>query len=133
MTPGVQRRDCPTIMCVVDRRRNPVARTLRLAGFEVIETFTTDQAVALCVSSHIDCVVLDQEFFIETEGWSVAQSLKMVRPTICVLLVSRAQRLNDNLPKCVDAAVSTRKPQEVVEAIRRMLNLGAEGANASAN
>ncbi|HEU5450801.1 MAG TPA: hypothetical protein VFU76_02390 [Terriglobales bacterium] len=124
MAPGVQRRG--TILCVVDRRRNPVARTLQHAGFTVIETFTTDLAVALCVSNQIDCVVLDQEFFVETDGWSVAQSLKMVRPSMCVLLVSRAARLNDKLPNAVDAIVSTRQPQDVVDTIRRLLDLGAE-------
>lgn len=118
-------------MCVVDRRRNPVARLLRQAGFTVVETFTTDLAVALCVSNQIDCVVLDQDFFVETEGWSVAQSLKMVRPTTCVLLVSRALGLKDKLPKAVDAVLSARQPREVVEVIRRLLNLGAAQAKAS--
>lgn len=126
MPPEVQRRDSPTVLCVVDRRRNPVARTLRRAGFVILETFTTDQAVALSVSNRIDCVVLDQEFFVETDGWSVAQSLKLVRPNMCILLVSRAAHLNDRLPKSVDAIVPAREPQQVVETLRRLLNLSAE-------
>jgi DNA-binding response OmpR family regulator len=116
-----KQRDSATVLCVVDRRRNPAARFLRDAGFDVLETFTTDQAVALSVSRQIDCVVLDQGFFLETEDWSVAQSLKMVRPNICVLLVSRAVRIGHRLPQGVDGEVSSFEPQQVVEAVRRLL------------
>lgn len=108
-----------TVVSVVDRRRNTTCRAMRNAGFHVIETFTTDQAVALCVSNKIDAVVLDQAFFVEVDGWSVAQSVKMVKPSICVILVSRAARFSDSLPKGVDAIVPQREPARVVETIRR--------------
>jgi DNA-binding response OmpR family regulator len=99
---------------------------MRHAGFTVIDSFTADQVVAICVNNSIDAVVLDQDLFVETEGWSVAQSLKLVRPKLCVLLVSRATRLHDRLPKGVDAVVPQEKPQLAVAALRKML--GLEGA-----
>lgn len=117
VAPGV------TIVCLVDRRRNPLSRVMRHAGFTVIDSFTADQVVAICVNNSIDAVVLDQNFFVETEGWSVAQSLKLIRPTLCVLLVSRATRLHDRLPKGVDAVVPQEKPQLAVAALRKMLGL----------
>ena len=118
-----------TIVCLVDRRRNPLSRVMRHAGFMVVDSFSTDQVVAMCVNNDIDAVVLDQDFFVETEGWSVAQSLKLIKPKLCVLLVSRAQRLHDSLPKGVDAIVS-QQPQEAIDALRDML--GLEGKRSKA-
>src|SRR5690242_12661249 len=90
-----------TVVCLVDRRRNTLSRGMRKAGFTVVEAFTTDQAVAVCVSRQIDAVVLDQEFFVEVDGWSVAQSIKLVKPSICVVLAARAKLLGKRLPKGV--------------------------------
>jgi DNA-binding response OmpR family regulator len=118
-----------TIICLVDRRRNPLSRVLRHAGFTVIDSFTADQVVAICVNNNIDAVVLDQDFFVETEGWSVAQSLKLIRPNVCVLLVSRAKRLHDRVPKGVDMIVTQDEPRHAVAALRKMLGL-EEAANA---
>lgn len=83
----------------------------------MIETFTTDQAVALCVSNKIDAVVLDQEFFVETDGWSIAQSIKLVKPRICVVLATRARALNDRLPKGVDAMVTHNDTKAILDTL----------------
>lgn len=112
-----------TIVCLVDRRRNPLSRVMRHAGFTVIDSFSSDQVVATCVNNDIDAVVLDQEFFVETEGWSVAQSLKLVRPKVCVMLVSRAVSLRDRLPKGVDLIVPQDKPKNALAALRKILGL----------
>jgi hypothetical protein len=109
-----------TAVCLVDRRRNALCRALRNARITVIETFTTDQTVALCVSNRIDAVVLDQEFFVEVDGWSVAQSVKLVKPSICVLLATRAKFLTNNSPKGVDAIVSHRDIKGVISRLREM-------------
>ncbi len=119
-----------TLICVVDRRRNSLCRALRNAGNNVIETFTTDQAVAVCVSNKIDAVVLDQEFFVEVDGWSVAQSLKMVKPSICVILVTRAQSLHKSLPQGVDAMLSSRDSEAILQTLRRLSGKGAMAAKA---
>ena len=119
-----------TIVCLVDRRRNPLSRVMRHAGFTVIDSFTADQAVAICVNNDVDAVVLDQGFFVETEGWSVAQSLKLIRPKLCVLLVSRAVSLRERLPKGVDVVVPQDKPKQAVKALRAMLGL-QDAASAS--
>ncbi len=96
---------------------------MRHAGFVVVDSFSTDQVVAICVNNDIDAVVLDQDFFVETDGWSVAQSLKLIKPKLCVLLVSRAQRLHDRLPRGVDAIVSHQHPQDAIAALGDMLGL----------
>lgn len=119
-----------TIVCLVDRRRNPLSRVMRHAGLTVIDSFTADQAVAICVNNDIDAVVLDQNSFTETEGWSVAQSLKSIRPKLCVLLVSHAAALRERPPEGVDVVVPQDKPKEAVTALRRMLGL-RDSAHAS--
>lgn len=121
----------PTVLCVVDRRRNALTRMLRRAGFLVLETFTTDQAVAIAVANRVDVVVLDQERFVETEGWSVAQSLKMVRPSIRVLLVTRSAPLKDRLPRGVDAVVANREAGRTFEAVLHLANFKAAARSAT--
>ncbi len=121
-----------TIVCVVDRRRNTVARLLRSAGNVVIESFTTDQAVALCVSNRIDAVVLDQEFFVEIDGWSVAQSLKLVKPGVCVLLVTRATPLRKTLPEGVDAMAAHGNATQILETLRHLTKTKARASAARA-
>ena len=109
-----------TVVCVVDRRRNSIARALRNAGNTVIESFTTDQAVAMCVSNKIDVAILDQGFFVEVDGWSVAQSLKMVKPGICIVLVTRATPLRKGLPDGVDAMVSQGDTDRILRTLDRL-------------
>src|SRR5690242_7572480 len=76
-----------TVLLLTDRRKSVLRQHLTNAGYLVAETFTPDQAVAICVNSPVDVVVLGQSFFVETDGWSVAQSLKAVKANVCVLLV----------------------------------------------
>ncbi len=117
-----------TVVCVVDRRRNAVARALRNAGNVVIESFSTDQAVALCVSNRIDAVILDQEFFVEIDGWSVAQSLKLVKPGIGVLLVTRATPFRKELPESVDAMVEQGDPNQILLTLEDMTKAKSSAA-----
>lgn len=109
-----------TVLCVIDRRRNPLTRLIRRGGHLVIESFTVDQAVAICASNNIDIVVLDQEFFVETDGWSVAQSIKLVKPETCVVLVTRATQLTSALPRDVDAVVPHSEPAAVLATLEEM-------------
>lgn len=84
-------------------------------------TFTPDHAVAICVNNTVDAVVLDQEHFVQTEGWSVAQSLKMIRRTICVILVVRGKIVGNNLPTGVDAVVPESDPQALLVSLKNLL------------
>jgi len=110
-----------TLLLLIDRRDNPLSRFLRQHDFRVIEAFTTDQAVAVAVNNRIDAAVLDQDFFVETDGWSVAQSLKLIKKNLCVVLVSRATRIEDRLPAGLDAMVSDREPLQLLEALGRLI------------
>jgi len=86
-------------------------------------TFTPDHAVAICVNNRVDAVVLDQSHFIETEGWSVAQSIKLIRHTICIILVVRGKLLAKHLPQGVDAMVDDHDQEGLIEQLEHLLEL----------
>jgi len=110
-----------TILLLVDRRTSVLKRHLVENGFQVVESYTTDRAVAICVNNSIDAAVIDQDCFVETDGWSVAQSLKAVKSHLCVVLVSPATRVRRALPVGIDAMVSASSPEAVPAEIRRLL------------
>jgi len=68
--------------------------------YEVLSASTPEDAVAVCFSNHISAVVLDSEFSTEA-GWSAAQTLKMVKPNLPVMLLLKSA--NGTVPSGVDA------------------------------
>lgn len=109
-----------TVLVLAESRNSKLTDHLGKCGYEVLETFTTDQAVAVCVNTLVDVVLLDQDCFIETDGWSVAQSLKAAKPGIFVLLALRGQPLSKRMPKGVDATVSASDPNGVLGLVERL-------------
>ncbi len=83
-------------------------------------TYTPDHAVAICVNNRVDAVVLDQQHFIQTEGWSVANSLKMIRATICVVLIVRGKVLTPGLPDGVDAVLADRDQDGLLRFLEKL-------------
>lgn len=115
------RTDERTVLLLTDRRGSVLKRHLTNAGYLVAETFTPDQAVAICVNSPVDVVVLDQSFFVETDGWSVAQSLKAVKANVCVVLVISVERFTKDLPQGVDAMVTEDNAADLLTCLDRLL------------
>ena len=112
-----------TVLLLADRRRSQAAKILRDSGYRLLTTFTPDHAVALCVNSNdVRVAVLDQEHFVTTDGWSVAQSLKMVRRNMSVVLVVRGKLMGHGLPEGVDAIVAERDSTALSKAIKRLLD-----------
>jgi len=110
-----------TIVLLADRRQSQTARVLKSFGYRLVTTFTPDHAVAICVNNPVDVVILDQEHFIQTEGWSVAQSLKLIRHSLCVILVVRGKIVGSNLPNGVDAVVPDHDPQALLATLKHLL------------
>lgn len=115
-----------TVMLLADRRQSNSRKALRSAGYNLILSFTTDDAVALCVNRNVEAVVLDQEHFVVTDEWSVAQSLKMIKARMCVILMVRGKIRRHSLPAGVDAVVAEGDTQELLKTIKRLL--GSEAA-----
>jgi len=116
-----QKNHTTTVLLLADRRTSQTAKALKGSGYRLMMTFTPDHAVAICVNNTVDAVILNQEHFIQTEGWSVAQSLKMIRHTICVVLVVRGKIVGDKLPAGVDAVVPESDPQALLVSLKTLL------------
>ena len=110
-----------TIVLLADRRNSQTAKTLKGLGHRLMTTFTPDHAVAICVNNPVDAVILDQEHFIPTEGWSVAQSLKMIRNNLCVVLVVRGKIVGSDLPAGVDAVVPDQDALALTATLKHLL------------
>ena len=115
------RGDGKTVLLLTDRRKSVLKRHLTKVGYLVAETFTPDQAVAICVNSPVDAVVLDQSFFVETDGWSVAQSLKAVKAKVCVLLMIPVEKFAVELPLGVDAMCTGDNPVDLLACLDGVL------------
>jgi len=111
-----------TVLLLVDRRSSTLKARLLKAGYRVVEAYTTDRAVAICVNNLIDAAVLDQCLFVETDGWSVAQSLKAVKSNLCVLLSMSATKLGRKLPRGVDAIVPQEDHEQTLAGLKRLLS-----------
>jgi hypothetical protein len=101
-------------------------RALKSAGYRVLLSFTPDHAVAAVVNSHVDAVVLDQTHFVVTDNWSVAQSLKMVKADLCVVLVVRGEIVRSIMPKGVDAMVPEGDSASLISTVRDLLENSGE-------
>jgi DNA-binding response OmpR family regulator len=110
-----------TVLLLADRRSSQTAKLLKASGYRVMTTFTPDHAVAICVNNPVDAVILDQQHFIETEGWSVAKSLKMIRNSVCVILVVRGRMIGQSLPSGVDAVVAAHASQALLDSLKTLL------------
>jgi PleD family two-component response regulator len=111
-----------TILLLADRRKSRTARMLKNTGYHLVTTFTPDHAVAICVNNNkVDAVVLDQEHFIETEGWSVAKSLKMIRRNLCVILVVRGRLVAQDPPEGVDAIVTDHDDRALLQSLQKLV------------
>lgn len=109
----------PLVLLLVDRRRSRTMKFLKDAGYSLMTTYTPDHAVAICVSNNrMDAVVLDQAHFVETEGWSVAQSLKMVCHNLLVILIVRGTLLGGPLPQGVDTVVHEHDSAGLLKALK---------------
>jgi PleD family two-component response regulator len=110
-----------TIVLLADRRNSQTAKALKGLGYRLMTTFTPDHAVAICVNNQVDAVILDQEHFIQTEGWSVAQSLKLIRNNLCVVLVVRGKIVGSDLPTGVDAVVPDHDAMALTATLKHLL------------
>lgn len=80
---------------------------LQKNGYAVSEAHSPDDLVALCLSNPATAVIVDICQLGEIEGWSVAQSIKMVKSSLTVILLCHgAIPEKVELPTGVDALTS---------------------------
>jgi hypothetical protein len=108
-----------TIVLLADRSTARRPRALKGSGYRVVTTFTPDHCCHGEQSG--DAVILDREHFIQIEGWFVAQSLKMIRRNLCLLLVVRGKIIASNLPAGVDAVVPDHDAPALIATVKHLL------------
>jgi DNA-binding response OmpR family regulator len=122
---GVKRHGMPNtpaiIVLLADRKHSQTSRVLKTPGYKVVTTFTPDHAVAICVNNPVNIVILDQEHFVQTEGWSVAKSIKMIRNNACVVLIVRGKIVGNDLPDGVDAVVPDHDAPALLATVKHLL------------
>ena len=109
------------IVLLADRKHSQTSRALRVPGYRVMTTFTPDHAVAICVNNPVDVVILDQEHFVQTEGWSVAKSIKLIRNNVFVILIVRGKIVGNDLPDGVDAIVPDHDVPALLATVKHLL------------
>ena len=119
----------PRILCVASSasRLEPLLSPLQHFKLDHLAAYTSDQAVAVAVSSHVDVVLLDAEC-IRASEWSVANTLKLVCPKMPIVLLEQRNegRCLSDLPPGVDASTASGMTQtEVVKMIEELLNTSA--------
>ena len=108
------------IAWLISRPDQLLLRKLETLRFKVLEAYTTDKLVADCVNQPVEVVILDQNYFVETAGWSVARSVKHIKAHAYVILVARQSWPHDRLPKGVDAIVPAGEPQQLLGLLEQL-------------
>lgn len=91
--------------------------------FEAIAAASPQEAVAFCAANDVSAIVLDSEFVTEG-GWTVAQSLHMVKPQLPILLLKAGR--DHEVPPHVDAVAC--KVEMILGALKALLKkCGANG------
>ena len=94
---------------------------IEAAGLDVALAFTSDYAVAACVSHDFAAVLLDAAL-IRNDDWSVAKSLKLIKPALPILLLDpRNVDRRDTLPPNIDALASCDDPNDILLKLKGLL------------
>ena len=98
-----------------------ILRQFQAVQLEVVFAATTDAAVALLMGNPFSAVVLDAAL-IRNDDWTVAKSLKLIKPNIPIVLLD-ARRLGDRkaLPANIDVLISSDDPNEILVKIRQLI------------
>ncbi|HZS25758.1 MAG TPA: response regulator [Candidatus Angelobacter sp.] len=109
------------VLCVADSnvRMNYIARTLKKAGYNVVLSSSTHNAVAIvAISKKLDGVVIDEDLVFG--NGSVAESIKAVKP-IPILLVCDAGPTG-SFPTCVDLVTANGSRQQILAGLAKLLH-----------
>jgi CheY-like chemotaxis protein len=109
------------VLCVADSnvRMNYIARTVKKAGYNVILSSSTHNAVAIAaISKKLDAVVIDEDLVFG--NGSVAESIKAVKP-IPILLVCDTGPTGP-LPSGVDLVTANGSRQQITAGLAKLLH-----------
>ena len=111
-----------TILLLLDMHSAFIERLLRQSGYPVATTNSPQHTVAVCMSNAVSAVIIDQCLLGNAEGWSLPQSIKMVKAGVPVILLCHGPiPENVELPAAVDEVVSDADLQTLLAALKRLL------------
>ena len=112
-----------TVLCLqeTDRRHDGLRSVLTSHGYKVLCVSAADHGVAFMMNNHVDAIVLDGQAMPGSD-FSVAQTFKMLKPSVLILLLEADCKRWKNvpLPAGIDA-VCGRTPEECVPSLQRLL------------
>ena|ERR1700761_5043227 len=103
------RQERPRILCISESpvQLKEISSAIASLGYEAILASTPERALACCIGTQVAAVVLGTESLTEM-GFSAAQSIRMARPDLPILLLEQGH--NGDVPhgiSAVAASVST--------------------------
>ncbi len=118
-----RRAKLPRLLILVQSSPSLEATLIRLkaAALDVTLALTSDSAVALCLSNQFAAVVLDAAL-IRKNDWTVAQSLKLINPSLPIVLLNyRSNRPGDTLPPNIDVLATYGDLDDLLSKLRKLL------------
>jgi DNA-binding NtrC family response regulator len=126
MTTGLRRKKQPKvrtdslILLLLETHSRFLQQFLESQGYATAYASAADHALALCVSNPVQAIVIDQCLLEDVDGWSVAQSVKMVKPSLPVILLCHGPApAKVTLPTDVDFLVSDADIQQLTAVLRQ--------------
>jgi DNA-binding NtrC family response regulator len=112
------------IILLLDSPSRFLQQFLHSQGYATSYASTADRALALCVSNPVQAIVIDECLLASVDGWSVAQSVKMVKPSIPVILLSHGPLTSASLPDSVDFLASDADLQQLTAMLKQCVRTG---------
>ncbi len=102
----MSRREPRQILCVSQSpsQLQELTSAVSSIAYEAVPASSPEQAVACCIGNPLAAIVIDSAFLTES-GWTVPQSIKMVRPDLPIFLLH--QEHQGDLPHGVEAVAPT--------------------------
>lgn len=94
---------------------------MKSGGLDVTAALTSDSGVALCLGNQFAAVVLDAAL-IRNDDWTVAKSLKLIKPGLPILLLDSRSISRNGLPPDIDALAAYDDPKEVLLKLRHLVS-----------
>ena len=98
---------------------------MKSGGLDVTLALTSDDGVALCLGNHFAAVVLDASL-IRKDDWTVAKSLKLIKPGLPIVLLDPRSSRRDTLPPDIDVRASCDDPKDVLFKLRHLISNTSE-------
>lgn len=102
----MSRRETHRVLCISQSpsQLQELISAVSSMACEAVSASSPEQAVACCVGNYLVAIVMDSEFLTEG-GWTVSQSIKMVRPDLPIFLLDQEHK--GGIPHGVEAVAPT--------------------------